>query len=69
MLVPKDVGFGISLPLFAQVDDAHVNPLSYEYSQDIAVPQEMYGDHCIIVDEADGVRMFIESWELKDVEV
>ena len=40
VLVPNDDGFGISVPLFEQVDDAHVM-LLYEYEQETAVPKEM----------------------------
>ena len=60
VLVPYDDGRVISLPLFAHVEDAHVE-LSYEYSQDTAVPHDMYGVHTDTDDEAEGVSMFILS--------
>ena len=40
VLVPKDDGLGMSLPLFAHVEDAHVE-LSYEYEHDTDVPHDM----------------------------
>ena len=69
VLVPKDDGFGISDPLFAQVDDDHVDPLFHEYSQDIAVPQDMYGFQYERVDDDNGARMFILSSGFKAEDV
>ena len=43
VLVPKDDGLGMSLPLLEHVEDAHVE-LSYEYEHEMDVPQDMYGD-------------------------
>ena len=68
VLVPKDDGLGISLPLFAHVEDAHV-VLSYEYEHDIAVPHDMYGVQYEMVVVESGARMSILSSGLNEVEV
>ena len=43
VLVPKDAGLGISLPLLEHVEDAHVE-LSHEYEHETAVPHDIVGD-------------------------
>ena len=68
VLVPKDDGLGISLPLLEHVEDVHVE-LFHEYSHDTDVPHDTIGVQYEMVVVDSGARMSIFRSELKSVEV